>query len=170
MSLKHAILVPAVTASVGAAGIHFAVIGDHLQEYALFGYLFLILAWFQTLWPFAFFLQQSQLLAWLGIVVNVGAVAVWAISRTTGLPFGPDPWKPEAIGPLDVAASALELVLVVCVVLVVVPRSRAFVTEVRFPTTVGWFFTVLATALVIAITSAAFLWPVTKSAEAALIR
>ena len=51
MSLARALLIPMATLSVAAAGIHFAVIQEHLQEFEPFGYLFLALAWFQALWP-----------------------------------------------------------------------------------------------------------------------
>ena len=35
---------------------------------------------------------------------------LWAWSRSTGLPFGPEPGEPEAIGLADVAACLLEVV------------------------------------------------------------
>lgn len=156
MSLKHAILIAAVAASLGAAGIHFAVIEEHLAEYALFGYLFLALAWFQVLWAFSMFLRFTPVAAWLGVAVNAGAVAVWLMARTTGLPIGPDPWQPEAIGALDVAASVLELVIVACMLVLIEPRSRAMVTAVRVR--YGWLVMVLSGAVVIAITTLAFAW------------
>jgi hypothetical protein len=48
----------------------------------------------------------------VGIVGNGAMVAVWAVSRTAGLPIGPEPWTPEAIGALDVVATGLELFIV----------------------------------------------------------
>jgi hypothetical protein len=154
MTLRHVILIPAAMASLGAAGIHFAVIEEHLAEYTLFGYLFLALAWFQTVWAFSFFLRQSRPVAWLGIVVNLGAVGVWVMSRTTGLPIGPEPWEPEAIGALDVAASALELIVVACSLVFVAPRIRAFSTSARVRS--GWLLSAIGSVVVIAITSLAF--------------
>ena len=70
VSLKHGIVLIAATASLGAAGTHFAVIDEHLQEYALFGYLFLALAWFQAVWAIAFLMRSSVPIGWLGIIVN----------------------------------------------------------------------------------------------------
>lgn len=46
---------------------------------------------------------------------NATVVAVWAASRTTGLPIGPEPWMAESIGTLDLLAVGLELLLVVAV-------------------------------------------------------
>ena len=162
MSLKNAILIAAVTASLGAAGIHFAVIEEHLAEYALFGFLFLGLAWFQALWSFLFFVRQSRLRAWLGIVLNLGAVAVWVMSRTTGLPIGPDPWKPEVVGALDVAASLLELVVVACVIALVAPRTRAISSSTRVRS--GWLVLAISSAAVIVVTALAFVTQVATPA------
>src|SRR4029453_16572025 len=36
--------------SLAAAGIHFAVMGEHFQEYVVFGVFFSLVAWFQALW------------------------------------------------------------------------------------------------------------------------
>ena len=42
-------------------------------------------------------------------------IGVWIVSRTTGMPFGPDQWQAESIGPLDLAATAGEaLIAVLC--------------------------------------------------------
>ena len=46
------------------------------------------------------------------MVANGAMVEVWAVSRTTGLPVGPDPWMPEALGALDLLATGLEIVLI----------------------------------------------------------
>ena len=156
LSLKHGIVLIAATASLGAAGIHFAVIDEHLQEYALFGYLFLGLAWFQAVWAIAFLMRSSAPLGWLGIVVNVGAVAVWAWSRTTGLPIGAEPWQPEAIGPLDVAAALLELSLAVCALAVVTRWSRDRLTSLHVGRRSTWIVSGIGSAVVIVITAAAF--------------
>lgn len=40
---------------------------------------------------------------------------VWAISRTTGLPVGPAPWRPEPVGAIDSIATADELTLALLV-------------------------------------------------------
>ena len=45
----------------------------------------------------------------LGLVVNAAVVAVWIVSRTTGLPVGPSPGTPEPFGGADLAATGFEL-------------------------------------------------------------
>ena len=165
VSLKHGIVLIAAISSLGAAGIHFAVIGEHLQEYALFGYLFLALAWFQAVWAIAFLMRPSVVMGWLGIIVNLGAVAVWEWSRATGLPIGPEPWQPEAIGPLDVASSLLELILAVCAFAVVTRWSRDRLASLHVPRRATWVFSGIGSAVVIAITAAAF---VVQSAQTSM--
>jgi hypothetical protein len=42
---------------------------------------------------------------------------IWALSRTIGLPIGPEAWMPEPVSTVDVTATLMELLLVVSVVL-----------------------------------------------------
>jgi hypothetical protein len=43
--------------------------------------------------------------------MSVLVVALWVISRTSGLPIGPAPWRPEPMGLIDALASADEALL-----------------------------------------------------------
>jgi hypothetical protein len=104
---------PLAVISLGAAAIHFAVMPEHVAEWWAFGAFFAALGWFQALWSIGYLAQPSERLAWVAIVINLATVLVWAWSRTLGLPIGPDPGVPEAIGAADVVASALEMLLVI---------------------------------------------------------
>jgi hypothetical protein len=157
--LDRALRVPIALASLAAAGIHFAVIQEHLVEYPLFGYLFLGLAWVQVLWPLAFLARPSRLLGWIGIVVNLGAVGVWAWSRAFGLPIGAEPWQPEPVGALDLAASSLEVGLAVLTAAVLASRAGGG-SRPRLPTGTARLVVVLASAIIIVLASVAFLVPV----------
>jgi hypothetical protein len=77
--------------SVGAAAIHFAVVFEHFAEYTLYGAFFLVISWAQVIWPVVLLWRPSRLWLWLGITGNAIVIAVYAASRTVGLPFGPDP-------------------------------------------------------------------------------
>ena len=57
-----------------------------------------------------------------GAIVNVGVIAVWLVSRTTGLPFGSQPWIPEPVGFADLFATSFEVVLVVLIGAALAPR------------------------------------------------
>ncbi len=51
----------------------------------------------------------------IGAAVNVAVIGVWIVSRTTGMPLGPEPWQVESVGALDLAATAAEaLIAVLC--------------------------------------------------------
>lgn len=117
--------------SLGASAIHFAVVGEHYAEYALFGLMFAALAWFQAGWALWFLARPGRRLALAAVVVNIGVLAVWAASRTTGLPIGPRPWTAEAAGPLDLAATTFEVVLVM--VLLWSPRPAEQPASARRP-------------------------------------
>jgi hypothetical protein len=49
--------------------------------------------------------------------VNAAVIGLWFVSRTTGLPVGPEPWEAEAVGTADLLCSALEAVVVVLLAL-----------------------------------------------------
>jgi hypothetical protein len=94
------------------------VIDAHFAEYPpygvafLDGVAFLALAGFQVVWAVAYVLSPERPLAVAAIVVNAGAVLIWAASRTVGLPFGPEPGHVDSVGPFDVAAGAMEITLI----------------------------------------------------------
>src|SRR5207244_5312826 len=99
--------------SAGAAAIHFAVVFEHFAEYTLYGVFFLVISWAQLIWPAVLLWRPSRLWLWLGIAGNYVVIVVYVVSRTTGLPFGPDPHNPEPVGALDVVSCVLEFGLIV---------------------------------------------------------
>jgi hypothetical protein len=103
---------PLAVLSLGAAAIHFAVMPEHFAEWWAFGLFFAAIGWFEALWAVGYVTIPSRGMAALGLLVNAGTVLLWAASRTTGLPIGPEPWVPEAIGVPGVTATILELLLV----------------------------------------------------------
>jgi hypothetical protein len=100
----------AVVSSMAAAGVHAAVFPHHLEESYVVGISFLAMTLGQAAWACLVTLDASNgRLLVSGIVGNLGLVALWAVSRTTGLPFG---LGREAVGGWDIAAVTWELVLV----------------------------------------------------------
>jgi hypothetical protein len=106
---------PAVL-SVGAGVIHAAVVPEHLAEEWAFGAFFILAAAFQIAWAILVVVRPSAIVASIGAVANGAIIAVWALSRTIGLPIGPEAWMPEPVSTLDVAATLMELLLVVSLV------------------------------------------------------
>jgi hypothetical protein len=100
-------------ASVGllaSALIHASVIREHFGEYVLYGVFFSLLSAVQALVGVWIAFRPSRRLLRAVALTSVWVVVLWVVSRTTGLPIGPEPWRPEAWGALDVAASCAELV------------------------------------------------------------
>jgi hypothetical protein len=115
---------PLAVLSLGAAAIHFAVMPEHFAEWWAFGVFFAAIGWFEALWAVGYSATATRRMAAIGLVVNAATVLLWAASRTTGLPIGPEPWVPEAIGAPDVLATLIEALLVLGLVAVLVrPRS-----------------------------------------------
>jgi hypothetical protein len=86
--------------------IHSVVIADHFQEYWLFGAFFAVVTCLQAICTVLIYgspLSRRLLVA--GAVGNGALALVWAISRTVGVPVGPQPWRPEAAAPIDVPSA-----------------------------------------------------------------
>jgi hypothetical protein len=99
--------------SLAAAGIHFAVMGEHFQEYVVFGVFFSLVAWFQALWALGVVVAPTRWTLAVGLLANAAIACVWLISRTTGVPIGPEAGVAEPAALLDVLSTVLELLIVV---------------------------------------------------------
>jgi hypothetical protein len=99
--------------SLSAAAIHFAAIDVHLDEDVAFGVFFAVVAWGQALWAIGVLVAPRRWLIRAGLIGNAAVIAVWVLSRTVGVPLGPQPWTPEAVGVADVISAILELGIVV---------------------------------------------------------
>ena len=75
---------------------------SHFSEGFLLGLFFAVSAMAQLGWASLALTSGGALLLRVGVLVNLGCVALWAVTRTLGLPFGLIP-GPEAVGAWDVA-------------------------------------------------------------------
>ena len=112
----------AIALSWTAGGVHVAACSWHLNEYLPFAVAFAVLAVVQLGWGALAYRRPSRTVLLAGALLSVGTVGVWLLSRTTGLPLGPEPWQPEPWGLPDTVASADELTLVA--LLLVAPLRR----------------------------------------------
>lgn len=102
----------AAIASFGAAVIHFAVAPAHWQEWMASGLFFAVLASFQMVWARVVLSRTTTAVLLAGIAVNVGAVTLWAMSRTVGAPFGPHTGVAELVQGADLCALLLQVYVV----------------------------------------------------------
>lgn len=115
----------AAAALAGAATVHATVIGEHYAEWALAGVFFLALLVTETFLGLWLWRWPSRHAAHAVAATGVLTVAVWAVSRTTGLPFGPADFRvPEAVGAPDVACVVLEQLAAILALLATERHTR----------------------------------------------
>src|SRR5215510_1394716 len=104
-TVRGLVLWTAAAASIASAAIHFSVIGEHYQEAWYFGVFFMVAAWAQVTWAIAIIVRPSRRILAAGSALQALLVVVYLWSRTTGLPIGPEPWKPEEVAFVDVLST-----------------------------------------------------------------
>src|SRR4051812_15283493 len=95
--------------SIAAAVVHAAVVPEHLGEGWAHAAFFVVVAALQLGWALALLRRPSRTLLRVGVGLGFAVAAVWALSRTVGVPVGPRAWRPEAVGPVDLLTTYTEL-------------------------------------------------------------
>ena len=96
-------------AAIGAGVIHLTVTPEHLTEYLPLGIGFLAAGVLQIAWGAAVAVLESRRLLLAGAAGSLLFVGVYVMSRTVGLPLGPEAFEPEAFGAADLLCCALEV-------------------------------------------------------------
>jgi hypothetical protein len=96
-------------AAIGAGVIHLSVAPDHLAEYRPLGIGFLVAGLLQMGWGAAIAARDSRRLLVAGAAGSLLLVGAYVMSRTVGLPLGPEAFEPEAFGAADLLCCALEV-------------------------------------------------------------
>ena len=109
----------AAATAAGAAAIHFSIIAGHFQEYWLFGTFFVVTAWLQVAFAFAVLYRPRRWLFVTGAFGSAAIVALYVVSRATGLPIGPTPWHSEPAAAIDVVCTVFEVTTAVATGLLV---------------------------------------------------
>jgi hypothetical protein len=145
------VLLTVALLSLGAAVVHFAVIAQHFDEWWLSGLFFVAIATFQVAWAPLVLLRPSAPAYLAGAAVNAAAVVTWIVSRTSGVPVGPEAGEPEAVGFPDTLAIAFEVVLVAALLgLLGLGAARLSLAPFRRAASAS-----IATAVVVSLTAAA---------------
>lgn len=109
----------AACASLGAGLIHLAVVSEHVSEWWLYGVFFIVLGVVQMAWAVQAMAGDPLPVPRLFAAMNTAVIGIWLVTRTTGLPVGPEPWEVEAVGTADLLCSALEAAAVVLLMVLV---------------------------------------------------
>ncbi|GAB3433333.1 hypothetical protein GCM10027517_00160 [Phycicoccus ginsengisoli] len=110
--------------TAGAALVHVGVAGEHFSQWWAAGLFLLVTAAAQlgwALWAWTRPVTRPILLA--GAAGSVALVLLWVVTRTSGLPFGPQAGVAEPVGAADVVSGLLEL-LTVALALVATAADR----------------------------------------------
>lgn len=102
----------AAVASFGAGVIHLAVAPAHWRDWAFSGLFFVIAGLCQLIWTFFAWSRPTVLVLAIGIAANVGLVALWVTSHTSGAPFGPNAGQPEPVEPAGISVQLLQCYVV----------------------------------------------------------
>jgi hypothetical protein len=109
---------------LGAAVIHAAQAPSHLAQWWAAGVAFVALAAAQAVLGMAAAAGADRRVWLLAQAVSLAAIGLWALSRTVGLPVGPEAGEPEPVGRADLAAVALEAATVLAATLLAWPGAR----------------------------------------------
>ena len=105
--------------------IHLGAAVDHAGQFPLYAATFALLAAMQIAWAALILWRPGERVLLYGCAFNAGILALWALSRTVGVPVAPRPWVPEPVGVADLIASVAELVVILAVwSIVMAPRLR----------------------------------------------
>jgi hypothetical protein len=121
---RSALRVVVALTLVVAAAVHASVISEHFDESTLFGVFFVVCAVAQVLAAGLVLVAPSRVWLWPVLLGNVGLILTWLMSRTVGVPVGPEAWSAESVGAPDLLATTSEVVAVCACVLLARARSR----------------------------------------------
>lgn len=121
----------AAALSILAAVIHVFVAPHHWEHWWGYGALFVLVGVAQALfgfallwWPKRFPPFPRRVILVLGIVANLAIIAFYVLTRTVGIPFGPEAGTVEDVGAVDLVSKVVETLLVAVLAALWVARRR----------------------------------------------
>ena len=97
-------------AALGSLAVHVAVVREHFAESALLGWFFVLLSGLQLGYVLVLIAAPVRRVVVGGVLGHLAVIALWAWTRSVGVPFGQG--GVEAIGSADLLATALEALCV----------------------------------------------------------
>ena len=124
----------AASLAIEAGIVHVIAGSDHFREWWAYGVFFSVVSLCQMTGGVTLLVSSSRWLYWVGIFGTAAVLAVWAVSRTVGVPIGPDGIGPERVGLLDTICVVCEVGLIWCLWrLLRQPRSAALAGTLNRP-------------------------------------
>ncbi len=107
----HGVRLVAGVLALAAGAIHVAVAPEHFMEAVSFGAFMLTVGALQVSAGLLLIVRPTRALVYALMAGSLVVFAIYAVSRTTGLPFGPHPGEAEPVGIVDLLSKAIELAL-----------------------------------------------------------
>ena len=96
--------------------VHFAAAGEHFDVSWMHGAFFAVTGWLQLVWAVVVVARPDVSRPLLiGTALHGGALAVWVLSRTVGVPVGPDAGVAEPVAFADAMVSIFEAAIVLII-------------------------------------------------------
>jgi hypothetical protein len=154
----------AAVLSAAAGAVHLGYAPHHLSEDWAHGWFFVLVGAAQIALAALVVARPRRWVWWSVVALNLAALATWAVSRTVGLPVGPEALRSEEVGTPDLVCAVLEgsLVLIATAQLLW-PERLARPVRDRIGTTAG----VVALSLVAVVAAAVMLTPAQVDAHGA---
>ena len=116
--------------TIEAGVLHLIACQDHFHEWWGYGVFFLVVALCQFAGGTMLLARRSDQLCWVGVAGTIVVLVVWAVSRTWGVPIGPEGDGPEPLGLLDGLCVAAEVAAAACMLRILarpgLPRARQY--------------------------------------------
>ncbi len=98
-------------ASIGAGAIHIALGPEHMSEWNVLGTAFYSAGTLLVLFGLLLLRRAGRAVLVTGALGSLALIGVWLVSRTSGLPVGPQAFQPEGYGVADLICVGLEAVV-----------------------------------------------------------
>jgi hypothetical protein len=108
------------------AGTHAYVCPEHFREWVVYGIFFMAASVIQAAWSILVLVRPSRHLLLAGAIGNTLVVVTFVISRTIGIPFGPEPFSPESFDALSSIVTACEVAVIAVAGQLLLRRERSF--------------------------------------------
>ncbi len=106
--------------------VHIGIAAGDVSQSSAYTPLVAMIAAFQLGWAALVIARPSRGALLCGALVNAALILLWIVSRSAGLPIGPQPWVAEPLGSADAIAAAAEAVIMLAAsCLLLARRSHA---------------------------------------------
>jgi hypothetical protein len=124
LRVSRALVLCTAALSLAVAYAHFAYAASHFAEWWAYGVFFVAAGNLQALFAYLLVWRPRPWLALAGVAGNLAVLAVYVLSRTSGVPLGPHARVVEQAGTVDWLTAAGEVAIVALLIATLDGRPR----------------------------------------------